>query len=372
MAGLREEAFGQVIDRFYEAAMQPELWRAVLHEASLAFGAGGANLYPGPSALFRPVCSESLDEPFELGVREGWFASNPRVARLAPILAQPRFIATESMLFSPEELDRLPFNAEFVDRFGYRWCAIMPLAPAGTSGVFLSVERRKEQGMFSQREIAALWEILPHLQRAGQLASHLAEARATGMLEAFDRMGAGGILIDAQGRALRLNSSVRPHIGRGLTIERGQVCASYGGADPALQALIGSAVQADPAHEAPPRDAVVLPRPGQGPLIVHAAPIVGSAQDVFQRARAILVLVDPDRRREPGECTLHRAFGLSPAEARIALGLAHGQDLAEIATAQGITTATARKQLQSVLAKTGTHRQAELVALVMRLADRLR
>jgi len=39
MAGLREEMLGGVIDRFYEAAARPELWRSVLHECALALGA---------------------------------------------------------------------------------------------------------------------------------------------------------------------------------------------------------------------------------------------------------------------------------------------------------------------------------------------
>jgi DNA-binding CsgD family transcriptional regulator len=63
---------------------------------------------------------------------------------------------------------------------------------------------------------------------------------------------------------------------------------------------------------------------------------------------------------------------LTPAEARIALGIARGDALAAIAEAHGISIATARTQLKSVFAKTGTHRQGQLVALLAGTIDRLR
>jgi DNA-binding CsgD family transcriptional regulator len=57
-------------------------------------------------------------------------------------------------------------------------------------------------------------------------------------------------------------------------------------------------------------------------------------------------------------------FRLTPAEARIALGIAEGATLAAIAEARGVSVSTARTQLKSVFAKTNVHRQAELVALL--------
>ena len=64
--------------------------------------------------------------------------------------------------------------------------------------------------------------------------------------------------------------------------------------------------------------------------------------------------------------TLRAAFGLTTAEARIALGIARGKTLAAIAEAHGIVVSTARTQLKSVFKKTGTHRQAELAVMLAR------
>jgi DNA-binding CsgD family transcriptional regulator len=68
--------------------------------------------------------------------------------------------------------------------------------------------------------------------------------------------------------------------------------------------------------------------------------------------------------RRLSEASLRSRFHLTPAEAQIALGIACGRTLAAIAEARGACVSTARTQLKCVFAKTGTHRQAELVALL--------
>lgn len=75
-------------------------------------------------------------------------------------------------------------------------------------------------------------------------------------------------------------------------------------------------------------------------------------------------------RRPHLERILCSAFGLTQAEAWIALGITRGESLTTIAEARGIAVATARTQLKSVFAKTRTHRQAELAAFVSRIENR--
>jgi DNA-binding CsgD family transcriptional regulator len=69
--------------------------------------------------------------------------------------------------------------------------------------------------------------------------------------------------------------------------------------------------------------------------------------------------------RRISEASLRSRFMLTPAEVQIALGIAEGKTLASIAKVRGVAVSTARGQLKSVFVKTGTHRQAELVALLV-------
>jgi DNA-binding CsgD family transcriptional regulator len=59
-------------------------------------------------------------------------------------------------------------------------------------------------------------------------------------------------------------------------------------------------------------------------------------------------------------------LGLTSAEARLALQLAAGSTLDEIADRNGLQVSTLRAQLRSVYSKTGINRQFELVARIWR------
>ncbi len=87
-----------------------------------------------------------------------------------------------------------------------------------------------------------------------------------------------------------------------------------------------------------------------------------------ENAASLLILFDLDECLRPSEEMLRDAFELTRAEARLAARLACGESLQDIADAFGISPGTARMQLKAVFVKTRTCRQAELVALLGRLA----
>ncbi|TVP54343.1 MAG: hypothetical protein EA349_11685 [Halomonadaceae bacterium] len=68
------------------------------------------------------------------------------------------------------------------------------------------------------------------------------------------------------------------------------------------------------------------------------------------------------------ECRLSQLFGLTPAEARVAAGVAMGQELRTLADLGGQSLHTLRTQLKVAMRKTGVCRQAELAVLVLRSA----
>lgn len=364
MAGMREERLGAAVDRLYEAAAKPELWRGVLHEVSVAFGAEGASLLAVRVPGVELAASESLDELAAAFVKGGWYLNNARGERA---LAYGSSLVTESDVFTPEELDRHPLNAELFNPLGFRWAVAGKVPVADNGVIILTLERLARQERFSGGELRAIESVLPHLRRALQMTLHLGRIRSEGMLDGFERMGCGGVLLDRLGRVVRLNPRAQRHMGS-LLVTRGELRASDRGANVALQKLIGSVLHPGPAHEAAPIGAVAIPRPGASPLIVHAAPLVGSARDLFQSCKAVLMLVDPDEHREPGEAILRQAFGLTASETQVALGLARGNDLEAVTAGRAVSIDTTRAQLRAVFAKTMTHRQAELTALLTRMA----
>ena len=66
----------------------------------------------------------------------------------------------------------------------------------------------------------------------------------------------------------------------------------------------------------------------------------------------------------PGEA-FARLYKLSPAELRVAMGLAAGMSVEEIADSQGGSAATVRTHIKKLFAKTETNRQVDLVRLML-------
>jgi DNA-binding CsgD family transcriptional regulator len=87
---------------------------------------------------------------------------------------------------------------------------------------------------------------------------------------------------------------------------------------------------------------------------------LGAAQPV-----AILMIIDPERGRRARKDDLRRRFGLTPAEADVALQILKGDGRQAAAARLGIAAATVRAHLSHIFEKTGVRRQAELVGLLM-------
>ena len=82
-------------------------------------------------------------------------------------------------------------------------------------------------------------------------------------------------------------------------------------------------------------------------------------------ASVFLFIMDPGRQSPPSLDALKHLFEFSNSEAKLAHGLAMGQDIREVADGMGVTIQTARTYLKALFDKTGTNRQAELVRVLI-------
>jgi DNA-binding CsgD family transcriptional regulator len=106
------------------------------------------------------------------------------------------------------------------------------------------------------------------------------------------------------------------------------------------------------------------------PLTMTVTPLVdsrrkGSVMPGVTRPAALLLIHDPDRTVPLPAARLCRVYGLTPAEAKLAAALAGGATLGQYADHASIKIGTARWYLKQVLAKTGVHRQSELIRNVI-------
>ena len=181
------------------------------------------------------------------------------------------------------------------------------------------------------------------------------------LLEVFDRMAIGGVLLAATGQVLAINKSaqrtLQDHFNildpiKELLDETKREFVEY------LLRRCSVRIQRDCS------DWIIIDRECKQPIILNAVILPGSGDD---GSYTVLILLDPEIVPEGNSSALQRIFQLSPAEARLALSLASGATLAEAAGVYGVCVATARAQLKAIFHKTGARRQAELVLLISRL-----
>lgn len=90
---------------------------------------------------------------------------------------------------------------------------------------------------------------------------------------------------------------------------------------------------------------------------------LGPAQ---QRDPSFLILVsDPDAPTQLAPDALRRLYRLTPAESRLCAALATGHTLKTYAQSEGVSLETVRSQLKQAMIKTSTHKQAQLVRLLV-------
>ena len=100
------------------------------------------------------------------------------------------------------------------------------------------------------------------------------------------------------------------------------------------------------------------------PVIVRIGPIASD------NAKPLALVMSTELVWPEGfEVTVQEAFGLTVAEVEIVQGMTLGQPIKDIAEARGRSAETVRTQVRSILAKTETHSQAELIRVVLGLMD---
>jgi DNA-binding CsgD family transcriptional regulator len=351
-----------VIGNIYEAAFIPERWPTVLDQMSAMSGSQTAVLYL--FARDRPLQAVITDMTKDM--LDPFLQSNPcqtSPSAVWTMTARPSSFSAIEPNLSPEELAGDPEWTELVSRgIGQRLTSVIQM-PGGemVTPVFA---RMKRDGPYRRRDAATLDRLRPHLNRAGQIAARLGLGHTRAIVETLDRIGLAAAAIDRTGRVIVANPLLEAMPEMFVPTAFGGIAIAERVADERFRSAL-LRIGRDSAETV-----VSLPvrgKEGAPPLLVHLLPICGHARDIFTGGHILMVAVKVERRRTPRPESLHGLFDLTPAEARLVGELVHGGALPEIAGRTGLSHHTLRAQLRSVLAKTGVHRQADLLQLIAAL-----
>lgn len=368
---MTKNAETDLIERVYDAALAEDGWPDVIQDLMDAFEGNCAALLTQDN-------------------RSGYARFHAHSAGITTDILDhyATYYAPRSPLFQVykrEPVGRTYTDADYTDYERYRHSEIYtdfydPLDAVHLLGVdleqdaglstYLIIRRGRESGYFRSADAQTLDRVAPHLSKAlqlGRLVDDSRDARTTaeGLLQSIDR---AAVLVDATGRITAANARAERLLAEkdGLKAVKGQLQTS----DPAQQRTLAHLIaQADrcPGGQAADADGLLTlrRREKRTPLIVDVHPLPIGRGVRAGNPVALLRLIDPEDRPRVDADTLIALFGLTRAEAAVAATLCKGGTVAGHAADTGISPHTARTLLRNAMAKTETHKQSELVSLIL-------
>jgi DNA-binding CsgD family transcriptional regulator len=361
----RQERLSRLTELIYDAALDPHGWQKAIEGISTALeSSAGALLYFESSANRNDLTVIALTGyPDDAGDRyAAWFR---KVGVRLPYLTQlpPGEICLDDMHF--------PF-ATFADFYrllglGYGTAANLFLAP-NRSGL-ISFHRPFGSGQFTDDQIRLFRSITSHIHRAMQVQRQLAnsDALATGLAQALESQ-VPFLLLSSEMTVICATRAAEARIAQPacpLRIVGGRLLGTTLTVTSDLTQAVKAALAPDePQRSTPP--VLHLPSEDGSRISIMVAPVRRPAAGrQFSEPLVLMFLSHGLANPTIDVHGLAAAFGLSPAEAQVAVELLKGEKLGAIASRRGVARETVRAQVKSLFAKTGTHGQAQLVATLL-------
>ncbi len=237
--------------------------------------------------------------------------------------------------------------------------------PGSLGEVTLGRPENRERHSAGELAIANL--LARHLRRSFAIARRIQQAwmQATQLEEVLGRLAIGCLLIEASGRLVVANPEAEAVLGRNrpLRLVGARVVADTAANRRKWQRLLGRLTPAGGAAEG---TAVTLETEDGVPFRVLAIPLRPTRCEAVGLTPpapdlGLVVIGEARPRSDRGAAALARLYGLTEAEAGLAVALLEGQSLQDHAERRQRSLNTVKTHLKSVFAKTGARRQTELV-----------
>ena len=222
-------------------------------------------------------------------------------------------------------------------------------------------------------QIAMITTLLPHIRQFIRVRQALVRAQAgdTTVTALLENSRIGVLHLDRRGRILAVNDRARRLLrhGEGLSDEDEVLRARAPDDQGRLERLVAEALPTSGA--VPVSGSMLLGRvSGVPPFVVHVKPVGVPQPDYGARHVAALVLiVEPGRHPRLDPTLVATILGLTPAESQVAVWLADGKSVRDIATATDLTEGAIYWHLKQIYQKLPISRQVDLVRLVLSIAE---
>ena len=373
-----QDAFERILASLYDARLDETRWPATsaLIDAACGLTGNGLMVGEGPPddvrALFIGLYSRGQRrEDLEREYLENYHSIDERVPRFRQLPVSRLVHITD--LYTAEELKTSPTYNELLGRAGMQDGLNVSLPGLDGSHIGWGLNDPVDSDGWGSSRITMVQRLLPHIQQFVRVRQALvrAEARHTTLTALLDNTQIGVLELDRRGRIMAGNDRARSILRRGDgLLDRDRMLRARAPADQVrLDRLLGNALPGTGAVAVSGsmvfRRSSVVP-----PFVVHVKPVGVPQPDHGARHVAVLVLiVEPGRQHRINPDLVATTLELTPAETQVAVWLAEGMSVRDMAEATGHTKAAIYWHLQRIYQKHSISRQADLVRLVLSLAE---
>ena len=298
-----------------------------------------------------------------------WNESAPRIIRLPH-----HRLVSNTDVYTESELKNSRVYNEALPRGNFQNGLYVRLpGPDGTSVIWNLQDSAARDGGWGSAQIDMIERLLPHVRQFVQVRHAVAGASAlrTSLRALLDNTRIGVIHLDRRGRIVEANDYAHVILrrGDGLCEADGLLRARLSSDNDRLGGLLEGAL---PAFGQPAVSGSMTVRrsPGRPQLLVHLSPVSAHQVDFgFTPVAALMLVVDPGRRRRVDANLVSSVLGLTKSESQVAVLLAEGLPIRAIANTTQRQTNTVYWLLKQAYAKLGISRQADLVRLVLSLTE---
>ena len=371
-------AFERVLASLYDAMLDDTRWPATSALLDEACGIAGNALMVGEGpeddirVLFVGLYSRGQRRPdLEREYLDVYHPIDERVPRLRQ-LPDGHLVPIKD-LYTAEELKTSRAYNEALRRATYQQGLNVRLDGPDRSHMTWGLGDPVASDGWGSSQIALVRRLTPHIRQFIRVRQALVRAQAgdTTVTALLENARIGVLHLDRRGRILAVNDRARHLLrhGEGVSDEEGVLQALDPDDQGRLARLVAEALPTSSA--VPVSGSMLLGRAAAvPPLVVHVKPVGVPQPDYGARHVAALVLiVEPGRHPRLDPDVVARTLGLTPAESQVAVWLADGKSVRDMATATGLTEGAIYWHLKQSYQKLPISRQVDLVRLVLSIAE---
>jgi DNA-binding CsgD family transcriptional regulator len=368
-----QDQYERIVAALYEAALDYTGWAQATHLIDDACGLIATHLVlcdprtRPPNFLFS-VCYRHGENYLSMNREyiEDYYPIDERIPRIFRLLLN-RLTPNEE-LYTEQELKTSIVYNEGLPRIGSNNQLIARLA--GPTGMDIAWAVTKPAGAaWSSASVALLQAVLPPLRHILSVHHALvnAEVASPTLAGLLDARRIGAVFLDWRGQILAVNDYAQALLGNGsgLSDKGGVLSARPAAANARLGKLLARVLHGRP----PVGGSMTLKRTaGLPPLVLHVSPVTTPRATFSALATPVLVLLlDPSAPPSLDAKLVASALGLTPAESEVAVSLAAGHTVHDIAAATYRQDSSVRWLIKQLHAKLGLTHSADLVRRVLAL-----